>query len=166
MNHRHTVTYCWWFRNLAPPDMYKNPASHEIFMIFTISTGERRISEPSTVFLGEIIQKIRLKIQPFQLFAAAFQPSTTIELVPSQRLVWMMTVVVASVAYSSCILNSAKTSTACVDDSTCQLAERHKTHMKSRRFPWFLHGCVFFFAMQRQLDLWLMGVFYIYHKCF
>ena len=74
----------------------------------------------------------------------AFQPSTTISLVPSQRLVWMMTVVVASVAYSSFILNSAKTSTACVDDSTCQLAERHKTHMKSRRFPWFLHGCVFF----------------------
>lgn len=24
----------------------------------------------------------------------------------------------------------------------------------------------FFFAMQRLLDLWLMGVFYIYHKCF
>ena len=127
-------------------------------MIFTISTGERRISEPSTVFLGEIIQKILLKVlQPLGIHR--------IQLVPSQRLVWMMTVVVASVAYSSCILNSAKTSTACVDDSTCQLAERHKTHMKSQRFPWFLHGCCFFFAMQRLLDLWLVGVCYIYHKC-
>ena len=46
--------YCWWFRNPAEKPVEVGSLSHYLQGFMTIRGGDRRISEPSTVFLGEM----------------------------------------------------------------------------------------------------------------